>query len=172
MGMIAVFDPNRSIPALVEQLATLLPACGKRLVTAESCTGGLIAAACTERAGSSSWFERGFVTYSNEAKQESLGVAAALLDAHGAVSEPVVAAMLEGALAHSRADWAIAVSGVAGPGGASVDKPVGTVFIGWMARGRDADVVRYALDGDRGQVRNASVVAALIGLRERVDPVR
>ncbi len=167
--MIAAFDPNRSIPALVEQLAALLPARNQSLVTAESCTGGLIAAACTERAGSSAWFERGFVTYSNQAKQESLGVEAALIDTHGAVSEPVVMAMLDGALAHSRADWALAVSGVAGPGGGSADKPVGTVFIGWMVRGGQPDVVRYQLDGERAQVRCQSVVAALIGLRERVD---
>jgi len=167
--MIAAFDPNRSIPALVEQLATLLPACNQSLVTAESCTGGLIAAACTERAGSSAWFERGFVTYSNQAKQESLGIDAALIDTHGAVSEPVVMAMLDGALANSRAGWAVAVSGVAGPGGGSADKPVGTVLIGWMARGGQPDVVRYQFDGERTQVRCQSVVAALIGLRERVD---
>ncbi|GAB3681672.1 CinA family protein [Salinisphaera aquimarina] len=167
--MIAPFDPQQSIPALVEQLATLLPSHSQRLVTAESCTGGLIAAACTERAGSSAWFERGFVTYSNDAKQQSLGVDGALIDRHGAVSDVVVAAMLEGALAHSPAEWAVAVSGVAGPDGGSADKPVGTVFIGWMSRGGAADVVRYDFDGDRADVRKASVLAALVGLRERVD---
>lgn len=167
--MIAAFDPNRSIVALVEQLAVLLPARNQRLVTAESCTGGLVAAACTERAGSSAWFERGFVTYSNEAKQEALGVDPGLIEVHGAVSEPVVCAMLEGALAHSRGEWAVAISGVAGPGGGSEDKPVGTVYIGWMLREHAADVVQYRFDGDRVAVRRHSVMAALLGLRERVD---
>ena len=167
--MIAAYDAQKSIASLVEQLATLLPGRGQRLATAESCTGGMIAAACTDRAGSSDWFERGFVTYSNAAKQECLGVPDALLEAHGAVSEPVVAAMLEGTLAHSPADWAVAVSGVAGPGGGSEDKPVGTVFIGWMARAGRPDVVRYQFDGERAEVRRQSVVAALIGLRERAD---
>lgn len=167
--MIAAYDADQSIASLVEQLATLLPSRAQRLASAESCTGGLIAAACTDRAGSSEWFERGFVTYSNEAKHECLGLPQALLDAHGAVSEPVVAAMLEGTLAHSPADWAVAVSGVAGPGGGSDDKPVGTVLIGWMLRGGAADVVRYRFDGERADVRRESVVAALVGLRERVD---
>ncbi|MES1927570.1 CinA family protein [Salinisphaera sp. T31B1] len=170
--MIAAYDPSQSIAALVEQLATLLPARGQRVASAESCTGGLIAAACTERSGSSDWFERGFVTYSNAAKAETLGVDAGLIGTHGAVSAPVVEAMLSGTLAHSPADWAVAVSGVAGPGGGSADKPVGTVYIGWMARDGMAEVVRYQFDGDRGQVRQASVLAALVGLRERVDPCR
>lgn len=167
--MIATYDANRSIGDLVEQLATLLPSRGQRLVTAESCTGGMIAAACTDRAGSSRWFERGFVTYSNAAKQETLGVDAAALETHGAVSQPVVEFMLAGALAHSPADWAIAISGVAGPDGGSADKPVGTVFIGWQRREGAPEVVRYAFDGDRAQVRRESVLAALVGLRERVD---
>jgi nicotinamide-nucleotide amidase len=167
--MIAAYDAHKSIASLVEQLATLLPGRSQTLATAESCTGGMIAAACTDRAGSSEWFERGFVTYSNAAKQACLDVPASLLDTHGAVSEPVVAAMLEGTLAHSPADWAVAVSGVAGPGGGSEDKPVGTVYIGWMTRGGRADVVRYQFEGERAEVRRQSVVAALVGLRERAD---
>ena len=167
--MIAAYDAQKSIANLVEQLATLLPGRAQTLATAESCTGGMIAAACTDRAGSSAWFERGFVTYSTAAKQACLDVPEALLAAPGAVSEPVVAAMLEGALAHSPADWAIAVSGVAGPDGGSDDKPVGTVFIGWMARGQRPDVVRYQFEGERAEVRRQSVVAALVGLRERAD---
>jgi len=167
--MIASYDPNQSIPTLVEQLATLLPSRGQTLATAESCTGGMISAACTDIAGSSSWFERGFVTYSNAAKQQCLGVDAQLIETEGAVSTPVVAAMLDGVLANSPADWALAVSGVAGPDGGSADKPVGTVYIGWMTRGADAEVVRYAFEGERADVRRASVVAALVGLRERVD---
>ena len=152
-----------------EQLAARLTARGQRLATAESCTGGLIAAACTELAGSSGWFERGFVTYSNAAKQQCLGVDAALIETHGAVSEAVVAAMLEGALAHSAADWSLAVSGVAGPGGGSTDKPVGTVCIGWMSRGGRPEVEGYLFGGDRRAVRQASVLAALVGLVGRLD---
>lgn len=167
--MIALYDPDRAIARLVEQLAALLPAHGQRMATAESCTGGLIAAACTDVAGSSAWFERGYVTYSNQAKQADIGVPEALLIEHGAVSEPVVAAMLAGTLKAAGSDWAMAVSGVAGPGGGSADKPVGTVFIGWQARGKPAEVVRYQFEGDRIAVRRASVLAALVGLRERVD---
>lgn len=167
--MIAPYDPDRAIAGVVEQLAALLPARSQRLATAESCTGGLIAAACTDVAGSSTWFERGYVTYSNQAKHADLNVDADLLEHHGAVSEPVVAAMLGGTLAAAGTDWAIAVSGVAGPGGGSAEKPVGTVFIGWQQRGGQPDVVRYDLAGDRSAVRRASVLAALVGLRERVD---
>ncbi|MES1956480.1 CinA family protein [Salinisphaera hydrothermalis] len=168
--MTTLYDPDSAIAELVEQLATLLPARDLRLATAESCTGGLIAAACTDIAGSSAWFERGYVTYSNAAKQSDLGVAPALLADHGAVSEPVVAAMTQGTLAAAPvADWSIAVSGVAGPDGGSDEKPVGTVFIGWQPRGGKPDVVRYQFDGDRSAVRRASVLAALVGLRERVD---
>lgn len=168
--MVALYDPDHAIAELVEQLATLMPAYGQRLVTAESCTGGMIAAACTDLPGSSVWFERGYVTYSNEAKQADLGVGQALVVTHGAVSEEVVAAMTEGALsAAAAASWAIAISGIAGPGGGSADKPVGTVCIGWQRRGLRADVVRYHFDGERGAVRRAAVLAALTGLRERVD---
>ncbi|MEY4140223.1 MAG: hypothetical protein RLZZ371_2405, partial [Pseudomonadota bacterium] len=114
-----------------ELLARLLMQKGWMMATAESCTGGLIAANCTDLAGSSNWFERGFVTYSNAAKNELLGVDPALIKSHGAVSEPVVRAMASGALAHSQAQVAIAVTGVAGPGGGSAEKPVGTVWLAW-----------------------------------------
>ncbi|HEY9067754.1 MAG TPA: nicotinamide-nucleotide amidohydrolase family protein, partial [Burkholderiaceae bacterium] len=113
----------------MQVLGDALRRAGLTIASAESCTGGLIAAACTGIAGSSDWFERGFVTYSNEAKTESLGVPAALIAAHGAVSDAVARAMAEGALAHSRAQIAVAVTGIAGPGGGSPGKPVGTV---WM----------------------------------------
>ncbi|RJS94440.1 CinA family protein [Salinisphaera sp. Q1T1-3] len=167
--MDGVTDPAAAIAETIDHLATLLVAHDARLVTAESCTGGLIASACTEVAGSSYWFERGYVTYSNAAKTTDLGVDVALLEQHGAVSAPVVAAMTAGALARTGSDWAIAVSGVAGPGGGSAEKPVGTVFIGWQAASQPADVVAYRFDGDRGAVRQASVLAALVGLRERID---
>ena len=152
-------------PALTRQLAGLLLAKGQMMATAESCTGGMIAAACTELAGSSAWFERGFVTYSNEAKTELLGVPAALIAEHGAVSEPVVRAMAEGALRQSRAHIAVAVTGVAGPGGGSADKPVGSVWFGWATAAGVKTQLRH-LAGDRQQVRQATVQHALQGLND------
>lgn len=130
------------------------------LATAESCTGGLIAATCTALAGSSQWFERGFVTYSNEAKSELLGVPMTLIDTHGAVSEPVARAMVEGALAHAHAQVGLSVTGIAGPTGGSIDKPVGTVWFGWYVDGRTHSEVRH-LEGDRAQVRATTVQHAL-----------
>jgi nicotinamide-nucleotide amidase len=130
------------------------------LATAESCTGGLIAATCTDLAGSSNWFERGFVTYSNAAKTELLGVDAALIGQHGAVSEAVVRAMAQGAIQHSRAQVAVAVTGVAGPGGGTADKPVGTVWFGFATpTGVTTETRRF--DGDRAAVRSATVQHAL-----------
>ncbi|HEX5783572.1 MAG TPA: CinA family protein [Burkholderiaceae bacterium] len=138
------------------------------LATAESCTGGLIAARCTDLAGSSAWFERGFVTYSNAAKTELLGVPAALIDTHGAVSEPVARAMAQGALAHAAAQVSVAVTGVAGPSGGSADKPVGTVWIAWAGPGW-VDAVGHHFPGDRAAVRQATVHAALQGLVARLQ---
>ena len=144
-------------------LADRLRARGAMLATAESCTGGLIAAACTAVAGSSDWFERGFVTYSNAAKTELLGVPAALIAAHGAVSEPVARAMVQGALRQSHATLAVAVTGIAGPGGAVPGKPVGTVWLAWgTAAGVQAELLQ--LPGDRSAVREATVAAALARL--------
>ncbi|HEY7609375.1 MAG TPA: CinA family protein [Alphaproteobacteria bacterium] len=134
---------------------------GTKLATAESCTGGAIAAALTEIAGSSEVFERGFVVYSNEAKTELLGVSAALIAKHGAVSHEVAAAMVEGALAHSRADLAVSVTGIAGPGGGTPTKPVGLVYIGCGRRGAAPAVERHVFAGDRAAVRAASVKRAL-----------
>ncbi len=150
----------------VPLLADALRARGWQLATAESCTGGLIAAGCTAMAGSSDWFERGFVTYSNAAKTELLGVPAALIDTHGAVSEPVARAMAEGALGHSRADVAVAVTGIAGPGGGTPDKPVGTVWLAWSVRGGTTQARRLQLSGDREAVRQGTVSEALQSLRE------
>jgi nicotinamide-nucleotide amidase len=147
--------------ALVERLAGALRRRGQSLATAESCTGGLIAAACTSLAGSSEWFERGFVTYSNAAKTELLGVPEALIAAHGAVSAEVAAAMAEGALARSPASVAVAVTGIAGPGGGSPAKPVGTVWIAAAAVGHPARSTLLQADGDRAAIRAASVVRAL-----------
>jgi len=145
----------------VERLAAALRRHGARLATAESCTGGLIAAACTSLAGSSDWFERGFVTYSNEAKTEMLGVPRALIAAHGAVSAEVAGAMAEGALAYSRATWAVSVTGIAGPGGGSIAKPVGTVWIGVAAAGEKAVATLLQAGGDRAAIREVSVARAL-----------
>lgn len=149
-------------------LGDALRARGFRVATAESCTGGLVAAAITSVAGSSEWFERGFVTYSNDAKREMLGVARALIDAHGAVSEPVAAAMAQGALVASAADCAVSVTGVAGPGGGSAAKPVGMVCLGFAVRGQAPRVETRRFSGDRAAVRSASVEAALAGLIDLV----
>jgi nicotinamide-nucleotide amidase len=157
---------NTGIDAIVPALADALRRAGLKIATAESCTGGLIAAACTTVAGSSDWFERGFVTYSNEAKTEMLGVAAALIGAHGAVSEPVARAMAEGAIAHSRAQLAVAVTGVAGPGGGSPGKPVGTVWLAWARVGQATRSELLMLDGDRRAIREQTVQHALQRLLE------
>lgn len=135
-----------------------------RLATAESCTGGLVAGAVTAVAGSSAWFERGFVTYSNAAKHEMLGVPGELIAAHGAVSEPVARAMVEGARARSGAECALSVTGVAGPGGGTPAKPVGMVCFGWLVPGQAPVVTTRHLAGDRVGVRTASVDLALSGL--------
>ncbi len=146
-------------------LAEILQQKGWFLASAESCTGGMIAAACTDLAGSSNWFERGFVTYSNAAKTESLGVAASLIAEHGAVSEPVARAMAAGALRHSHAQVSVAVTGVAGPSGGSAAKPVGTVWFGFAVPGRVITEQRH-FAGDRAAVRAATVQHALRRLLE------
>jgi nicotinamide-nucleotide amidase len=156
----------------VQALAAALLARGWHLAAAESCTGGLIAAACTALPGSSHWFDRGFVTYSNAAKAEMLGVPRQLLQAHGAVSEPVARAMAEGALARSQAQLALAVTGIAGPAGAVPGKPVGTVWLAWSVREGQprasqperrpaTGAERLQLDGDRARVRALTVERAL-----------
>ncbi|MDH5540314.1 MAG: CinA family protein [Rhizobacter sp.] len=140
-----------------------------RLATAESCTGGMIAAACTAVPGSSDWFERGFVTYSNEAKCEMLGVNAGLIAQHGAVSAPVACAMADGALARSNAQLAVAVTGVAGPSGGTPDKPVGTVWLALAQSGAPAAAERLQLNGDRAAVRQQTTRIALQRLLDAAD---
>jgi nicotinamide-nucleotide amidase len=140
------------------------------LATAESCTGGLIAAACTDLAGSSQWFERGFVTYSNAAKTDMLGVDAALIAQCGAVSESVAASMAQGAVKNSKAQVSVAVTGVAGPTGGSAEKPVGTVWIGWYVNGQTTTELCH-FDGDRAMVRALTVQRALQGLVERLPSI-
>jgi nicotinamide-nucleotide amidase len=157
--------PTDDTPALVELLAQALLQRGWSLATAESCTGGLISAACTELAGSSQWFERGFVTYSNDAKHESLGVDAALIARVGAVSEPVAQAMALGALRHSKAQVSLAVTGVAGPTGGSPAKPVGTVWFGFAVPGQVL-TEKCHFEGDRAAVRAATVQHAFLRLAQ------
>ena len=156
----------------VSLLADGLRARGWRIATAESCTGGRIAGFCTDLAGSSDWFERGFVSYSNAAKTDLLGVPAALIEAQGAVSEAVARAMAEGALHNARADLTVAVTGVAGPGGGSPAKPVGTVWLAWAWRdhaGQPCSVAQHQrFAGDRAAVRLATVACALQGLIDRL----
>lgn len=148
------------VASLVSQLAGLLLQKKLLVATAESCTGGLISAACTDLAGSSAWFERGFVTYSNDAKTELLGVDAGVISQHGAVSEETARAMVEGAIARSKAQVAVAVTGVAGPTGGSRSRPVGTVWFGWSVGGQtNAECMLFA--GDRAAVRAATVRHAL-----------
>lgn len=156
---------NKELPAqqLCGLIANLMLQRGWMLATAESCTGGLIAAHCTDLGGSSQWFERGFVTYSNAAKTELLGVKASLIATHGAVSEPVARAMAAGALAHSAAHVSVAVTGIAGPSGGSPEKPVGTVWFAWAtAQGVTSEMLCFA--GDRAAVRAATLAHALRGV--------
>ncbi len=150
------------------QLADLMQQRDWLLATAESCTGGLIAAACTERAGSSNWFERGFVSYSNASKTELLDVAADLIAEHGAVSKAVAEAMVRGAVARSAAQVAVAVTGVAGPGGGSAAKPVGTVWFGFQV-GSQVETECCQFPGDRAAVRAATVAHAINGLLLRLQ---
>ena len=153
---------------LVQAVAGRLLKHRQKVCTAESCTGGLIAKTFTDLAGSSDWFERGFVTYSNAAKTDMLAVPASLIEDYGAVSEAVATAMASGALRHSKADYSIAVTGVAGPGGGSDDKPVGTVWIA-VASAEQMVARRYQFDGDRQAVRAATLITAIEELLDLVE---
>ncbi|MFA5628343.1 MAG: nicotinamide-nucleotide amidohydrolase family protein [Thiohalomonadaceae bacterium] len=154
---------EQTLQSLAGQLAAALQARDWRLATAESCTGGWVAKICTDLAGSSRWFERGFVTYDNEAKQEMLSVEAAVLAEQGAVSETVVRQMATGALLHSHAQLSLAISGIAGPGGATVLKPVGMVCFAWAVRDAGATSATHYFQGDRDAVRRQAVAVALQG---------
>ena len=140
---------------------------GTMIATAESCTGGLVAGAITSIAGSSGWFERGFVTYSDLAKEQQLGVASLTIERFGAVSEETAKAMAEGAVRGSAAQWAVAVTGIAGPDGGSPDKPVGTVWFAWAGPDH-LQALKRQFDGDRAGIRHASVQVALEGLIDRL----
>jgi len=147
-----------------EQLGRLLKSKEKKIATAESCTGGWIAQIITEVSGSSTWFDRGFVTYSNAAKMQMLGVKPETLDKYGAVSAQTATEMVNGALAYSDADCAIAVTGIAGPDGGTAQKPVGTVFIAWAYKNQEVKVVEKKLTGNRHQIRRQTVKIALLGV--------
>ena len=162
--MTTIDDPLR---ALAARLGAAALAHGTMIATAESCTGGLVAGAITAIAGSSAWFERGFVTYSNLAKEQQLGVPPATLARFGAVSEEAAKAMAQGAVRAGAAQWAVAVTGIAGPDGGSPDKPVGTVWFAWAGPGH-LQALRRHFDGDRTAVRLASVRVALEGLVDRL----
>ncbi len=161
---------DENLLALAHRIAEHFEGSGRALVTAESCTGGWIAKLLTDVPGCSDWFERGFVTYSNAAKQELLAVPATVLDEYGAVSEPTVRAMAEGALCSSRAKLALSVSGIAGPGGGRPDKPLGLVWFGWaqqVASDRLQVTSEYRVfNGNRDDVRRQAVVRALEGVLE------
>lgn len=165
--MTSAMTPDEPSHVLAAELGRALLARGWHVTVAESCTGGLLAGAITSVAGSSDWFEVGFVTYSNGAKTALLGVSESVLAAHGAVSEETARAMAEGALAKSGADIAVAVTGVAGPSGGTPGKPVGTVCFAWARRGDVTASTTCHLAGDRAGVRAASVTFALEGLLER-----
>src|SRR6056297_115317 len=159
---------DESLTMRAAAVAAELKAHGRTLALAESCTGGWIAKVCTDLAGSSAWFERGYVTYSNLAKSEALGVSASRLRRHGAVSEEVAAEMASGARRASHADWAISVTGVAGPDGGSPEKPVGTVCFGWIGPDDEAETESCLFKGDRDDIRRQTVAYALDGLAARL----
>jgi nicotinamide-nucleotide amidase len=160
---------QEELEALAAKLGALLLANGEKLATAESCTGGWVAQCLTAISGSSDWFERGFVTYSNEAKQEMLGVEPETLLKHGAVSETAASAMAAGALRHSHANWALSITGIAGPAGGSLEKPVGSVCFGWVGPDGRVEVESCFFPGSREEIRSQSVAHALTGLLERAS---
>lgn len=151
------------------ELGTVLRRKRLKLAVAESCTGGWVAKCVTDVAGSSQWFDRGFVAYTNRAKQDLLGVSPQGLLQFGAVSAQVAKEMAEGALLRSNADVALSITGIAGPDGGSPDKPVGTVWFGWVARGQPAETRQMRFDGDRDGVRRAAVAAALVRMIELIE---
>lgn len=153
--------------ALIQKVGDAAMAKKQTLATAESCTGGLVAASCTSVSGSSDWFDCGFVTYTLDAKKALLGVPESLLGTYGAVSEPVASSMARGALLRCNADMAVSITGIAGPGGGEVDRPVGTVWFGWARREQGKPVIvqtsAFDLEGDRTQIREQAVTVALEG---------
>ena len=166
MGAVLAVPDDAQLQRSAAAVAELLQARGQMLITAESCTGGWIAKTLTDLAGSSAWFEAGVVAYSYEAKEALLGVNPRTLERTGAVSQETVMEMVSGALARFGAGVAVAVTGIAGPGGGTADKPVGTVWIGWKRRGGYAPAQLFQFAGDREAVRRQTVAEALAGIRK------
>jgi nicotinamide-nucleotide amidase len=163
-----VFISIEPMTDIIEKVSKKLHENNLSLVSAESCTGGWVAKQMTDLAGSSSIFDRGFVTYSNQAKQDMLGVSSETLEKHGAVSEQVVIKMVEGALKNSQADIAISISGIAGPSGGTTEKPVGTVCFGWMKRGSSPVAETRLIEGDRDAIRKQAVDISLLGIIKQI----
>ena len=161
-GMSSISE--QALISLAEQLGDIMQQQSLMLVTAESCTGGWVAQTVTAVSGSSSWFDRGFVTYSNASKQQMLGVSEDTLAQYGAVSNEVVREMARGALTHSQGNISLAISGIAGPGGGTLEKPVGTVCLAWAVRGKQVNAERFLFAGDRRAVRAQAVMQALQGV--------
>jgi len=165
--------PDKKLTLLVDHLAQLLVKADKKLTVAESCTGGWVAKVLTDLAGSSDWFERGFVTYSNQAKYEMLGVSELTLETHGAVSQETVTEMATGALKNSHADFSLSISGIAGPGGGSTDKPVGLVWFSWATKDNDGLKTlaseKQIFDGDRESIRFQSVEYVLTEIIKQIE---
>ena len=157
-----------TLKELAAKVGDRLLSCNEALVTAESCTGGSVSMLVTSIAGSSAWFDRGFVTYSNEAKQEMLAVDKLVIEIHGAVSEEVARHMVQGAVEHSQAQAGLSVTGIAGPAGGTVEKPVGTVCFGWLVDGQCETETCY-FSGDREQIRELSVRHVLTGMLARLE---
>lgn len=157
------------ITDLMQRVGDVLTAHDLMLVTAESCTGGKVASVITDVPGCSKWYERGYVTYSNAAKMQCLGVPESILQRHGAVSEATVNAMASGALVHSAAQVSVAITGVAGPGGGTLEKPVGTVYFGWAREGHIPVTAHKLFTGDRQRIRTAACIFALEGLLSLFD---
>lgn len=154
----------QNLIGLAEQLGHFLKTNNKKIATAESCTGGWIAQCITEVPGSSAWFDRGFITYSNSAKIQMLGVLPETLLVHGAVSAETALEMVTGALTHSEADCAISVTGIAGPDGGSKEKPVGTIYIAWQTKNESAKIKKMLFTGTRQQIREQTVITAIEGV--------
>jgi len=157
---------DASLNKLAEQVAEILGKNNHKLVTAESCTGGWVAKCCTDLSGSSAWYDRGYVTYSNEAKHDSLNVSHQTLDQHGAVSQAVAEQMALGAITHSQATISVAITGIAGPNGGSEAKPVGTVWIAWAHKKHVLMCHCFSFNGDRESIRRQAVYQALVGIIE------
>ncbi len=162
---------NEAATQQAEQLAEKFLITSTKLVTAESCTGGGLAEILTRLPGSSAWFERGFITYSNESKQEILSVPIETLEQFGAVSEETASAMAKGALENSRADYSVAITGIAGPGGGSEEKPVGTVCFAWYGRNEGGSTAHICFDGDRLKVREQACMLAMQGLIDLLQKI-